>query len=464
MAPTRLLLEGPDIDELLERVRDEHGPGVRIVNADKLRSGGVAGFFAREKFAVTIEVADVPAADATQPKPAKQTPRAVAAPGTLLELADAIDAAEAAEATVAMGTADMSTSNRTRPVVDGAPAAPVVPAGLGPISTEGAKFAEVLAGLAQTTQPGAPAVMAPGQSDLFVPAQIAKATPTTPGPRPAVSPAPGATVAMPVETYSPAGRRRRTAETGATAAATTAGTVVGTIAPGNSAALTTAGGNPLVRRLLELGLPEELCARLQTAGVGNLRDNLVRVLKDRPLPATSDLQAGDVLVIAGPGQAAYEVACDVSRRLRLDPADVLLAAPSTLGLRIEAEARISGPVDARRRSGQLRRADVPTVVAVDVACDRESASWGRAIADALGARVMWAIVDATSKPGDLLDHLTALGRLDGLVVRGSTASRDPGSVLHPALRLALPTVLLDGGPGDAEAWADLLIERIGDLS
>jgi len=59
--------------------------------------------------------------------------------------------------------------------------------------------------------------------------------------------------------------------------------------------------------------------------------------------------------------------------------------------------------------------------------------------------------------------LGALGRLDGLVVRGTAASRDPASVLQPALDLALPTVLVDGRPGDAEAWAALLIARIGEL-
>ena len=44
--PTRVLLEGPAIEPLLAQVRDEYGSGVRIISADKVRSGGVGGFFA----------------------------------------------------------------------------------------------------------------------------------------------------------------------------------------------------------------------------------------------------------------------------------------------------------------------------------------------------------------------------------------------------------------------------------
>jgi hypothetical protein len=52
----RLLLEGPDLQALLARVNDEHGPRARIVKAERVRSGGVAGFFARERFEVEVEI------------------------------------------------------------------------------------------------------------------------------------------------------------------------------------------------------------------------------------------------------------------------------------------------------------------------------------------------------------------------------------------------------------------------
>jgi len=53
---TRLLLEGPAIEPLLARVHAEHGPRARIVKAERVRAGGFGGFFARERFEVTVEV------------------------------------------------------------------------------------------------------------------------------------------------------------------------------------------------------------------------------------------------------------------------------------------------------------------------------------------------------------------------------------------------------------------------
>ncbi|WP_460460845.1 hypothetical protein [Angustibacter peucedani] len=64
-----MLLEGSDIDELLARVRAEHGPDARIVHAEQKLVGGVAGFFARRRYEVAVAV-DEPSAAAAQPAPA----------------------------------------------------------------------------------------------------------------------------------------------------------------------------------------------------------------------------------------------------------------------------------------------------------------------------------------------------------------------------------------------------------
>ena len=64
---TRLLLEGPAIEPLLARVHAEHGPRARIVKAERVRAGGFGGFFARERFEVTVEVDD--AEPGTAPAP-----------------------------------------------------------------------------------------------------------------------------------------------------------------------------------------------------------------------------------------------------------------------------------------------------------------------------------------------------------------------------------------------------------
>ena len=67
----RLQFEGPDIDALLERVKDEHGARAQIVHAEQRLVGGVGGFFARRQFEVTVEVDQAsstpPAVDEVQP-------------------------------------------------------------------------------------------------------------------------------------------------------------------------------------------------------------------------------------------------------------------------------------------------------------------------------------------------------------------------------------------------------------
>ncbi|NAZ87454.1 hypothetical protein, partial [Kineococcus indalonis] len=53
---THLLLEGPDLQDLLAQVRHDHGDAARVVRAERIRSGGVAGFFTKERYEVTVEI------------------------------------------------------------------------------------------------------------------------------------------------------------------------------------------------------------------------------------------------------------------------------------------------------------------------------------------------------------------------------------------------------------------------
>jgi hypothetical protein len=55
---TRLLLEGPDLEELLVRIKEEHGSAATIVSAERVRSGGVAGFFSKQRFEIAVDVHD----------------------------------------------------------------------------------------------------------------------------------------------------------------------------------------------------------------------------------------------------------------------------------------------------------------------------------------------------------------------------------------------------------------------
>jgi len=57
---SQLRFEGGELEELLERVRTEVGPEARIVAANRIRQGGIAGFFAREGYEVVVDADGVP--------------------------------------------------------------------------------------------------------------------------------------------------------------------------------------------------------------------------------------------------------------------------------------------------------------------------------------------------------------------------------------------------------------------
>ncbi len=179
--PTQLLLEGPDIETVLTRVRDTHGSAARIVGAEKVRRGGFAGFFARERYEVRIELTDddVPAAPAPT---AAVAPGAVPAvlhaaipaggePTSLLELSDAVSSVERAEQVGAV------------------------------LSTSGARFAEVMASLGRgedspAAAPPVPAMPAAPHAAPAVPAAARHAAPAAVPAVPAVAAQDGVVAAL----------------------------------------------------------------------------------------------------------------------------------------------------------------------------------------------------------------------------------------------------------------------------
>lgn len=105
MPPQRLQFEGPSLEALLGRVQREHGPGARIVQAEKVRTGGLAGFFARERYQLDLEVDD-PAEPDQEPGPA---------PVSVLELAERVNdqQRDAVDMSARVAWPGVSTQNRS---------------------------------------------------------------------------------------------------------------------------------------------------------------------------------------------------------------------------------------------------------------------------------------------------------------------------------------------------------------
>lgn len=127
MAPSRQAFDGDTLEAALARVAEECGPRARITQAEKVRTGGVAGFFARERFEVLVEMGEPDQRADVDPTDVP-TAAAPVEPMSLLELADQVSDRER--------TAGPSPAESPTPVP----------------STEGPTFQEVLRGIA--TQAG----------------------------------------------------------------------------------------------------------------------------------------------------------------------------------------------------------------------------------------------------------------------------------------------------------------------
>lgn len=396
-------------------VREEFGPTARIVRAERIRTGGVAGFFARERYELTVEV----------PEPPRQRPRALRqAPASAGAGPVGIDAllaaAEAAEAddpgSLSAGTAR---TTGAAPADDGTPR----------VSTGAESFASVL------EQVRAMAGGQPLPADVEVPAPAERVfSPLVP---PAVPARDEDDVVVPV--VLPA--------------------APGPAAPGPGAAPegTDASAAPARSReaLVRLGVPTRLLAGLPPGTPATLSALLSHVPDAPPLVRTR----GSVVVVVGRGEDAVTVAGQLAERLRQAPAGIVLAG--------EVEhvpgrgRRLTTPAAAERwrtRSGES--GDVALVV-LGVGPEPDDRAQAAAILAALDADQVWGVVDARDKARDCerwLGEVGAQRAVDVLAVRGLFETTEPGTVLD----LPVPVAWIDGIPATRVAWAAALSQHLGD--
>lgn len=153
--PVTRRYEGFPLEAVLERVHAVHGAAATITAAERIRRGGIGGFFAREVFQVTVVV------DPESVAAPVAAPAAASAPAGLADPTDEIDPED----------------------VEGAVGLPDLP-----LSTEDLRDAEIWALLAAATASASPVV------------------PETPAPAPVADAAPAPVVATPVIESIGAGR------------------------------------------------------------------------------------------------------------------------------------------------------------------------------------------------------------------------------------------------------------------
>ena len=397
--------EGPDLEALLEQVRTELGSGTKIVSANKVRSGGVAGFFAREAYEVIVEHDGLalPAVDVANDPTVSVRPRDLAP--SLMDLVDQVSEQERA-------------------------AAPR-------ISTESEPFASILERVARDAgvPSDAPAPSADiddsdediddADEDLFSDDVPAQPVAYSPAPSPAPAPAPVVT-APPVS--SP---------------------VIATPAP---VGMSAPAGH--VGALVRMGLPATYvpAAPSGLAFEAALRSSLSRLPVAPAVPKTT----GSVVAIVGERGAAMELAREMAAEAGLDPDAITLATRRRVPARTPENLVITSSDDALEKRRSWRRRDRPSVVVVDTELSGEKPAWAYHVLAALEPEATWGVVDATRKTEDVAAWINGLGGVDALAVNDIDATTSPASVLQ----LDVPVGRIDGRPASPALWAALLTERL----
>ncbi|HMO11352.1 MAG TPA: hypothetical protein PKB06_07605, partial [Actinotalea sp.] len=290
---TRLLLDGTDLRSLMLRVRDEMGPGATIVRAERVRTGGIAGFFAREHYELTVEVPDPPERPPAhaRPAPAGGPERPAGHSAEPVGLDALLAAADAIEATPHVSTAGDSfaevLASMQRITADGpADSAPRADADPGPARADaepgprryGADPPEVV----EPSEPVVP-VWTPS-----VPVVVERPVAPAAGPSPVPAAVPAPAPAPDPHPFEDERAERPEAN---------------------------------VAALLELGVPTRLLARFD--GTGQVPLSELVATFDRA-PAVR-LEPGALVVVAGPAEVVLRTATAMAERAGLDGRDVVLA-------------------------------------------------------------------------------------------------------------------------------------------
>ena len=397
--PTHLLLEGEDIEAVLARLRDTHGPDAKIVQAELVRSGGVAGFFAKRRYEVTVEVDDeqLLGAPAVQP-PAVASVAAVApvaAPAVEpIGIAALLNAAESGDQAEIGGT--------ILPEIDRTPTTfvPGIPGWHRPVSTEGAAFSDVLSSL--TTN------LAEQEARPVEPARAI--------PQPRLEPV----------------FERMVHDLG------------------------------LCReQLAAIGVPAPLLAKVVSSEpLLALRDLVDAVAAPRlPEWPRSATRGGALVVVVGAWSLARTTVDGLVRELCIDPTAVLAIATSTHGALPEGQTVRShaAGVELVRRS---RQANEVSVVVVDPGPGIHSAERVAELVATLEPQHVLVAADARAEMDASLAALDALESrsvvVDGLALDGVAGSAMPAS----AFEIPLPVSWVDGRIATAGSWIGILVDAM----
>jgi len=406
--PTQLQLEGRELAPLLDRVRSELGPLARILSAEKVRTGGIGGFFARQRFELTVEVDDPPVEDPSAA--AGIAPTTVAAPASLLELADRVSDHEHATAVSTETPSFTSLLSRLGVSVDGSPSVPV----RGPVPAAALPSGALPVSVPAPRHPTGSTVTTAAVVDPSVP----PAWPAWPAATPDVVAQTRTTITRQQLSTAPTAHARSTDE------------------------------------LTRLGLP----AHLLPADVDEpVYPALLQTLRRLPRAPRTTNRAGEVLAVVGPLHLALDLAREMARDLELPLASaVFVASSAPVDSAVAARRRVQDVNSARSYRAAWRHDPDLTVVAIDAPLTSAGAAQARAYLSAFDPTAVWGVVEATRKAHDVGTWARAVGGVHALALTGVEETADPAAILA----LGIPVGRLGGRAASPAVWASLLTGRL----
>lgn len=403
----RLLLEGTDLDALMVRVRAELGPRARVVKAERVRSGGVGGFFAKERFELTVDVPD----DA--PSALRGAPAPLAGPVAPRD-AESVTTAVGLDALLAAADAAERHGAEAGRVGEGAGEA-------GDVSTEQDTFATVLDSVRQLAYDTSAAEAAARAAAAASTAGTAAATRAS------------------VRHAAPALRGEVLAKT---------------VTPAEFVVVRRRGAT--LAELDGLGVPRRILARLpQSQGHYTLSEVLSYVPR-APEPVRDPTA---VVVVAGQGEAVVAAAAVIARRLGVADAGIALA--GRLSPHSGYGPWVLTSVSARRLRAATVESESPLVVALGVGADASDWAIATALIAAFDPDQVWAVVEADRNVLDVRRWMGATSdvrRYDAIIASNVASTSAPAMILD----FDTPVGIIDTLPASAPVWAALLSEHLAD--
>lgn len=433
-----LQYEGFPLEAVLERVFAERGPDASITSADRVRKGGIGGFFAKEVFRVTVAVeADAPA----------RPPRSFATLGRIgvdpddtdldagldeidpedIDGALALDVAAERTAEEQKIWAMLAEVTRPTPVADQEPASPAaVPLfGRGRLESLGLTVQEPVQ---EEPVQHAPVQEEPSEDPLAWSTQFWMVDPED-------------TVGTDHEPY------RFPTEFGEGVLAEALMSVPEVVTP-------IVSSGPIASTVLVA--PPSRPPMEQQGSVVALRSRRVRrsfatQIHLDELIAEFEESAGripeipdrGIVAIVGGRDEAIEVAEMLARQLRIDPDEVLLASP-------QAPIEIPSHVDATRLAATARYRCTPlAIVVVELVPGRLGHEWARTVLAGLRAEQVRFATATDRVVSQQQLAIAAVGGVDAVDLVDATSCPRPEAMLD----LGVPVATIDGRRAGPEMWA-----------